>query len=100
MDWTTLGESAVREGVKLMSSPRVAKVIQDPRVAKMVSNAIELGGTVQAAVGQRVKGLARRFDLVTRDEVRELEARQRELEEELHEVRAAQAARESKPKRA
>lgn len=99
MDWKKLGESAIRSGLKLMTSPRVAQVMQDPRVVRMVTSALELKAQAQAVAEAGVKQLAKRFQLATRDEVGALQAEVRSLEAEVHEVRA-RGGREGKSKRA
>jgi hypothetical protein len=98
MDWKKLGESAIREGLKIMTSPRVAKVMQDPRFQRMVTGALELRAQASAAAEAGVKQLAKRFQLATREEVGALQAEVRSLEAELHEVRG-RGPREGKSKR-
>ena len=78
-----LSETALREGMKLMSSPRVMKLMSDPRVMKMMMQAFSLRTTIQGAVDKGTRELAHRFHLVTEDEVLSLRSKLRDIESKL-----------------
>ena len=94
LDLTKLRETAMREGMKLMSSPRVMKMMQDPRFGKMMMRAFEIRGQVQGNIDKRVKKLARTLKLATREDVETLRSTIRSLERELKEVEARAAVHE------
>jgi len=85
-DWHRLRDSAFSQGLKLMSDPRVAKLLTNPTVMKLVMQALQLRSTVQDTVDEQGRNLARRLQLVTREDVSHLVARLRELEDALQSV--------------
>jgi hypothetical protein len=85
-DWHRLRDSAFSQGLKLMSDPRVAKLLSNPTVMKLVMQALQLRSTVQGTVDEQGRALARRLQLVTREDVSHLIARLRELEDTLQSV--------------
>lgn len=50
-----ISEAAMREGMKLMSDPRVTKWMSDPRVMNAVGKAFELQMKVKGAVEEQLK---------------------------------------------
>ena len=88
MDIKTLRETAMREGMKLMSDPRVMKMMQDPRFMKVMMKAFQLRGEMQTAVEKQGKKLARTFKFATRDEVDQLKSTIRSLERNLETVQS------------
>jgi hypothetical protein len=85
-DWYRLRDSAFRQGLKLMSDPRVIKLMSNPTVMKVMMQALELRSTVEGTLDERGRALARRFQLVTREDVSHLVERLRELEDTLQSV--------------
>jgi hypothetical protein len=85
-DWYRLRDSALSQGLKLMSDPRVAKLLSNPTVMKLMMQALQLRNTVQDTVDEQGRALARRFKLVTREDVSHLIERLRELEDTLQSV--------------
>lgn len=82
----------MREGMKVISNPRVMGLMSNPRVMKVMMQAFALRGNVQAAVDKRVKRLAKTFKLATQEEVRDLKATVRGLEATLERVQTKVAA--------
>ena len=85
-DWYRLRDSALSQGLKLMSDPRVAKLLSNPTVMKVVMQALQLRSTVHDTVDEQGRALARRLKLVTREDVTHLVERLRELEDTLQSV--------------
>jgi hypothetical protein len=79
-DMKKLRETAMREGMKIMSNPRVMKLMSNPQVMKFMMGAFQLRGNVQSAVDARMKRFAKTFKLATADEVQSLQATIRSLE--------------------
>ncbi len=92
-----LKKSLMKQGMKLMSDPRVMKLMQDERVMKAVMQVMSMPGKVQTFTSERVEKLAKAMALATEDEVKDLKRTVRRLEEE---VARLQRDRESGGRRA
>ncbi len=73
----------LKHGMKLISDPRVAKLMQDERVMKTLMQAIQLRGKVQESFDQRVERIAKALNLATQKELRELKRTLRKVERDL-----------------
>lgn len=82
-------DSLVKQGMKLMGDPRVAKVMQDERVMKALVTAMGVPGKVQTFTSEQVERLAKAMQLATEDEVRDLRRTVRRLEEEVSRLQRA-----------
>ena len=69
--------------LRLLQDPRVAKLLRDPRTQKALMQGLRFRGRVQEGLDQRLERMARRLNLATAREVRELKRTIRRLEEEL-----------------
>lgn len=69
--------------LRLLQDPRVAKLLRDPRTQKALMQGLRFRGRVQEGLDQRLELMARRLNLATAREVRELKRTIRRLEEEL-----------------
>jgi hypothetical protein len=67
-----LKQEALRQGMKLVSNPKVMKMMADPRFMNAVSQLFTLRGRWQAGVEDRIRTIAAYMNLVTRDEIEEL----------------------------
>jgi cell division FtsZ-interacting protein ZapD len=76
-------KNLMRQGMKLMSDPRVLKLMQDERVMKAVMAAMSMPGKAQTFAKERMEGVAKAMALATEDEVKDLRRTVRKLEEEL-----------------
>ncbi len=93
-------KSLLKQGMKLMTDPRVMKLMQDERVMKAVMTAMSMPGKVQSFTAEQVQSLAKAMALATEDEVKDLKRTVRRLEEELARLdRKADEAGEKKKKR-
>ena len=62
-------KTLMKQGMKLMSDPRVAKLLQDPRVMTALMQAMSVPGKVQSFTSEQVEKLAKSIALATQDEV-------------------------------
>ena len=76
-------QKLMQEGMKLMSNPKVMKLMQDERVMKAVMQMMDVPGKVQSFTTEQVEKLAKAMSLATEDEVADLKRQVRRLEEEL-----------------
>jgi len=67
-----LREQAMGLGTKLMSNPKLMKLVADPRLLGAVSRGFALKGRIQSDVEGRLRGIARALNLATKDEVESL----------------------------
>jgi cell division FtsZ-interacting protein ZapD len=79
----TLKKTLMKQGMKLMSDPRVMKLMQDPRVMKAVMQMMAVPGKVQSFTHDNVERMAKAMALATEDEVRDLKRTVRRLEEQV-----------------
>ena len=73
--------------LRLLRDPRVAKLLQDQRTQKAIMQALRYRGRLQEQVDFRLERIARRLNLATAREIRDLKRTIRKLEEELRETR-------------
>jgi cell division FtsZ-interacting protein ZapD len=88
-----LKKSLLKHGLKLMSDPRVAKMLQDPRVMGAVMQAMAVPGKVQSFTAEQLEKLAKSMSLATEDEVNDLKRTVRRLEDELARIERDQKQR-------
>jgi hypothetical protein len=81
-------KTLVQQGLKLLSSPRVIKLMQDERVMKTLMAAMSLPGKAQAFARDQVENVAKAMDLATEAEVRDLRRTVRKLEDEMAHLKA------------
>ena len=79
----SLKKTLMKQGMKLMTDPRVMKLMQDERVMKAVVAAMSVPGRVQSFTTEQVQSLAKAMALATEDEVKDLKRTVRRLEEEV-----------------
>jgi hypothetical protein len=91
----SLKKSIMKQGMKLMSDPRVMKLMQDERVMKAVMAAMSMPGKVQTFTQDQAEKIAKAMALATEDEVKDLKRTVRKLEEEIAKI---QRDRDSSPK--
>jgi hypothetical protein len=80
---STIKKALMKQGMKLMSDPRVMKLMQDERVMKAVMTAMAVPGKVQSFGKEQVEGIAKAMALATEGEVKDLKRTVRKLEEEV-----------------
>lgn len=80
---SSIKKTIMNQGMKLLSDPRVLKLMQDERVMKAVMQMMNVPGRVQSFTNDQVEKLAKAMSLATEDEVNDLKRQVRRLEEEL-----------------
>lgn len=71
------------QSMKLVSDPRVLKLMQDERVMKAMMKGFQLKQQAQENFDARVELIAKRLNLATKAEVRELKRALKKMENEL-----------------
>jgi hypothetical protein len=84
-----LKQQLLSQALRLMQDPRVMKAIQNPKVMQGVMGAVQLRAQMQQNLESSVQRIAKRFNLATEAEVRELRRTVRRLERELEAHKAA-----------
>jgi cell division FtsZ-interacting protein ZapD len=87
---SSLKKSLMQQGMKLMSDPRVLKLMQDERVMRAVMQMMAVPGKVQTFTQEQVERLVKSMALATEDEVKDLKRTVRRLEEELARMKHAE----------
>ena len=80
---SSLKKTLMKQGMKLMTDPRFAKIMQDERVMKAVMQMMSVPGKVQSFTTEQSERLAKAMSLATEDEVKDLKRQIRRLEEEI-----------------
>jgi hypothetical protein len=80
---SSIKKTLMKQGMKLMTDPRVLKIMQDERVMKAVMQMMSMPGKVQTFTNEQVERLAKAMSLATEDEVKDLKRQIRRLEEEV-----------------
>jgi hypothetical protein len=83
MSQASLKKTLMRQGMKLMSDPRVMKLMQDERMMKMLMQVMSMPGKVQSFTHDNAERLAKVMALATEDDVKDLRRTVRRLEEEV-----------------
>jgi hypothetical protein len=96
---SSLKKTLMKQGMKLMSDPRVMKLMQDERVMKAVMQMMAVPGKVQTFTHEQVERLAKSMALATEDEVKDLKRTVRRLEEEVARLERRQDSADA-PKKA
>ena len=80
---SSIKKTLMKQGMKLMTDPRVMKIMQDERVMKAVMQMMSVPGKVTSFTNEQVEKLAKAMSLATEDEVNDLKRQIRRLEEEV-----------------
>ena len=80
---SSIKKTLMKQGLKLMTDPRVQKLMSDERVMKAVMQMMNVPGKVQSFTDDQVAKLAKAMSLATEDEVKDLKRQVRRLEEEV-----------------
>jgi hypothetical protein len=79
----SLKKTLMKQGMKLMSDPRVMKLMQDERTMKVLMQVMAMPGKLQSFTHDNAERLAKVMALATEDEVKDLRRTVRRLEEEV-----------------
>ena len=80
---SSIKKALMQQGMKLMTDPRVLKLMQDERVMKAVMQMMTVPGKVTSFTNEQIEKLAKAMSLATEDEVKDLKRQIRRLEEEV-----------------
>ncbi len=80
-------KALLEQGGKLLSDPRIAKLMQDERVMKAIMTAVSVPGRAQSFAQDSAEKIAKAMALATEDEMKDLRRTVRRLEEELDDLR-------------
>ena len=94
---SSLKKTLMKQGMKLMSDPRVLKLMQDERVMKAVMTAMGVPGKAQTFAREQVEGIAKAMALATEGEVKDLRRTVRRLEEEVSRLKATSNGEQARP---
>jgi hypothetical protein len=92
---SSLKKTLMKQGMKLMSDPRVMKLMQDERVMKAVMAAMSMPGKAQTFAKEQVEGIAKAMALATEGEVKDLRRTVRRLEEEVSRLKTGASGERS-----
>jgi uncharacterized protein YbaA (DUF1428 family) len=79
----SLKKSLLEQGMKLLSDPRVAKLMQNEQFMKAMMTAVSMPGKIDGFTKEHAEKFAKRMSLATADEVRDLRRTVRALEDEI-----------------
>jgi hypothetical protein len=88
----TVKDMVVSRAMRLMSDPRLSRVIGDPRVMNAAMKAVSLGGTVKTELDRASRFAAGLFGLATQEEVSALRSTIQSLEDTVAVLEAKAAA--------
>lgn len=90
---STLKETLLDQGLKLMSDPRVMKLMQDERLMKAVVAAMSVPGKAQHFAKEQIESVVKAMALATEADVKDLRRTVRRLEEEIASMRAERSGK-------
>jgi len=76
-------KTLLEQGLKLLSNPRIIKLMQDERVMKTLLTAMSLPGKAQSFAKDQVENVVKAMDLATEAEIKDLRRTVRRLEDEM-----------------
>ena len=85
-----LKDRLLSEGMKLATSPSVAKLMQDERFMKLLMTAMSMPGKVSSFTTEQKESFAKAMGLATADEVRDLRRIVASLERDIARLRKDQ----------
>jgi hypothetical protein len=80
---SSIKKTLMKQGMKLITDPRVMKLMQDERVMKAVMQMMTVPGKVTSFTNEQIEKLAKAMSLATEDEVKDLKRQIRRLEEDV-----------------
>lgn len=86
----SMKKTLLNQGIKIMSDPRVMKLMQDERLMKAVMGLMSVPGRVTTFTQEQSARFARTMDLATEQEVKDLRRTVRSLEEQIAELQKQQ----------
>jgi len=96
---SSLKKTLLQKGMRLMSDPRILRLMQDERVMKAVMTAMSVPGRAQSLAREQMENVAKAMALATESEVKDLRRTVRKLEEELSKMKVDQGCEKGPPKK-
>ena len=82
-----LKQTAMREGMKLLSNPKVMKLMADPRFMNYIMKGMELRGRIQSSVDSKLRLVATMLNLATKEELANIQRNLRQVEARFGDLR-------------
>ncbi len=83
----SLKETLLSRGTQLMNDPRLIKLVQSEHFMKALMTAMSLPGKVDGITRETAEKFAKRMQLATADEVKDLRRTVRALEDQIAELK-------------
>jgi hypothetical protein len=83
----SLKNTLLKQGLRLMSDPRVMKLMQDERFMRAVMAAMSVPGKATSFAKEQIENAAKAMSLATEAEVKDLRRTVRKLEDELRQMK-------------
>ena len=83
----TLKKTLMEQGMKLLSDPRVMKLMQNEQFMKAMMGAVSMPGKIDGFTKEHAEKFAKRMSLATAEEVRDLKRTIRSLEDQIAEIK-------------
>lgn len=83
----TLKKTLMDQGMKLLSDPRVMKLMQNEQFMKAMMSAVSMPGKIDGFARDQSEKLAKRMSLATADEVKDLQRTVRSLEDQVAQLK-------------
>ena len=87
----SLKKTVMKQGMKLMSDPRVLKLMQDERVMRAMMGAMAMPGRVSSFTEEQKESLQKVMGVASEREVKDLERTIRSLEDQISELKKRSA---------
>jgi hypothetical protein len=85
-----LRKGLMKQGLRLLSDPRIAKWMQDERVMRAVMVAMSVPGKAQSFAREHLESIARAMALATEADVNDIRRTMRKFEDELSQLKGEQ----------
>jgi polyhydroxyalkanoate synthesis regulator phasin len=82
-----LKQEAMRQGMKLMSNPKVMKLMADPRLMNAITQGFALKSRIQSEIDSRLRTMAVSLNLATKDDLQTLQRTVRQMETTVQDLR-------------
>ena len=92
---SSIKKTLMKQGMRLMSDPRMLKMMQDERVMKAVMTAMSVPGRMQTFTHEQVERIVKAMALATEGEMNDLRRTVRRLEEEIARLQKEQRTNKS-----
>ena len=83
----TLKKTLMEQGMKLLSDPRVMKLMQNEQFMKAMMGAVSMPGKIDGFAREQSEKLAKRLSLASADEVKDLQRTVRSLEDQVAQLK-------------